>query len=151
MQKCLLFDRHTTAHVLCRGFLALRPARKLRVARYARRLTEVVRPVGPRENAMRTRLTNMEGGRGIDLTTRAKLLIEIATRVLTPASGAPANGGLRLPCAAQAGYLDTLTAPWKCATLKGTLGRFVDGKVPRGPHNFLAYQGRRMWRRRGRG
>ena len=47
--------------------------------------------------------------------------------------------------------LDTLTAPWKCATLKGTLGRFVDGKVPRGPHNFLAYQGRRMRRRRGRG
>jgi hypothetical protein len=42
---------------------------------------------------MRTRLTNMEGGRGIDLTTRAKLLIEIATGVLTPASGAPANGG----------------------------------------------------------
>jgi hypothetical protein len=46
---------------------------------------------------------------------------------------------------------DTLTAPWKCATLKGTLGRFVDGKVPRGPHNFLAYQRRRMRRRRGRG
>jgi hypothetical protein len=45
---------------------------------------------------------------------------------------------------------DTLTAPWKCATLKGTLGRFLDGK-PRGPHNFLAYQGRRMRRRRGRG
>ena len=42
---------------------------------------------------MRTRPTNLEGGRGIDLTTRAKLLIEIATRVLTPASGAPANGG----------------------------------------------------------
>jgi hypothetical protein len=47
--------------------------------------------------------------------------------------------------------LDTLTARWKCATLKGTLGRFVDGKVPRGPHNFLTYQGRRMRRRRGRG
>ena len=23
-----------------------------------------------------------------------------------------------------------MTAPWKCATLKGTLGRFVDGKAP---------------------
>jgi hypothetical protein len=48
VQKCLLFERHTTAHVLCRGFLALRPARKLRVARYTRRLTEVVRPRWPR-------------------------------------------------------------------------------------------------------
>ena len=97
---------------------------------------------------MRTGPTNMEEGRGIELTTTAKLLIEIATRVLTPASGAPANGGAP---AGALDKLDTLTAPWKCATLKGTLGRFVDGKVPRGPHNFLAYQGRRMRRRRGRG
>ena len=49
MQKCLLFDRHTATHVLCRGFLVLRPARKLRVACYARRLTEVVRPPLARE------------------------------------------------------------------------------------------------------
>jgi hypothetical protein len=69
--------------------------------------------------------------------------------VLTPASGAPANGEFALADATD--KLDTLTAPWKCATLKATLGRFVDGKVPRGPHNFLAYQGRRMRRRRGRG
>jgi hypothetical protein len=33
---------------------------------------------------MRTRPTNMEGGRGIDLTTSAKLLIEIAKRGLAP-------------------------------------------------------------------
>jgi hypothetical protein len=43
--------------------------------------------------------------------------------VLTPASGAPAHGEFAPADALD--KLDTLTAPWKCATLKGTLGRFV--------------------------
>ena len=69
VQECLLFERHTIAHVPCRGFLTLRPARELRAARYARRLTESERHRPAQgENAMRNSLTDMEVGRGKTLT-----------------------------------------------------------------------------------
>src|SRR5207302_5960136 len=57
------------AHAPCRGFLALRPARNFRAARCARRLTEVVR-LRPAhgENATRTPLIDIKGGRGKTLT-----------------------------------------------------------------------------------
>src|SRR5258708_11356724 len=60
------------AHAPCRGFLALRPARDLRAARCAGRLTEVVR-LRPAhgENATRTPLIGMETGNKKTLTTGA--------------------------------------------------------------------------------
>src|SRR6266851_5965096 len=69
-QECLGPSQDTRrAHAPCRGFLAWRPARDLRVARCARRSTEVVR-LRPAhgENATRTPLIDIEARKAESLT-----------------------------------------------------------------------------------